>query len=149
MLFEVLSTIYNSPTAIELYKSSTVQREAVAEFHTRQSKTDKIKEWKNLPLATDEQRFAWWQRTCGMVGTLGCADGMVPKAGSGLGETAPGAAQEPRDVVQLVSRNDTAAAGGCEAVDGDWEIPVSALEGRVADSVALDAATQQRWHKYF
>jgi hypothetical protein len=60
-VFELLSTIQQSHVPLELHRCSNEEREAMADFNAKQSKSAKIEEWKSMPLVSVEQLQKWWQ----------------------------------------------------------------------------------------
>ena len=75
VVFELLSTIHNSPVTIEPHRSNDEERQAIADFSRRQSKSSKIEEWKSLPLGSDDQRNLWWQSRRSVIQAIGIMDG--------------------------------------------------------------------------
>jgi hypothetical protein len=61
VLYELLTTILQSQDPVPTVHSTDVERQIVADYQVKQSKSWKIDEWKLFPLATDEQRQQWWQ----------------------------------------------------------------------------------------
>lgn len=47
-MFELLSTIQQSHIPLELHRCSNEEREAMADFNAKQSKSAKIEEWKSI-----------------------------------------------------------------------------------------------------
>lgn len=62
VVFELLSTLYNDNGARMPSNLSHQDRDILSDFAKAQSKLKKVDEWKNYPLATDEERHAWWLR---------------------------------------------------------------------------------------
>ena len=60
VVIELLSAIYKSHVPIEPQRLPEKDCRLLAEYEQKQAKSHKIEEWKNFPLATEEERRAWW-----------------------------------------------------------------------------------------
>jgi hypothetical protein len=69
VVLELLSTIYGSQVSVDQHRLSVDERRCLVDNGQKQSKSEKIHEWKSLPLSTDSQRHAWWaKKQEGVVG---------------------------------------------------------------------------------
>lgn len=71
VIFELLSTLYGDSPTITRKSLSQKECQLLSEFAKAQSKSKKVEEWKNFPLATEEQRQVWWQKKQEMVNMFG------------------------------------------------------------------------------
>lgn len=60
LAFELLSACEGASISTEAYRLSTDQRQVFVDLAQKQSKSDKIEEWKSLPLRDSQQRQVWW-----------------------------------------------------------------------------------------
>lgn len=141
-LFESLCTLYRSQVPIEPYRSSLSQREAIADFSYKQSKSEKLEEWNRCSLGTDCDRLAWWQKKC-EVSDLRVADAMVmasPSDGVGLEYQPP----EPPDI--LVSEE----AQIHDEPNVDTTSPIMlTLPPQANDTAPIGNTSIDEWRRYF
>jgi len=67
LALELLSACEGASVSIEAYRLSTDQRQVFVDYAQKQSKSDKIEEWKSLPISESHQRQAWWPAKRGCV----------------------------------------------------------------------------------
>ena len=97
VVLELLSAIYKSQVPIEPLRLPERDRRLLAEYSQKQTKSHKIEEWRNFPLATEEQRHAWWLKKNERVAEATEANGdrapqQSPSAAS------PGMTDSPRTI---------------------------------------------------
>jgi hypothetical protein len=132
----------------------------------KQSKNEKIEEWRGLGLATDEQRYGWWQGRCGIAGvgrrSEGSGSGQSGRAQSGSvqSESANGnmldsgmAQQQLQDLTQDLGHMESPREDGQFSMEGGWqpvgvEFSVPALVPG-EDVIAAPLEIQGQWRKYF
>lgn len=60
LALELLSACEGASISTEAYRLTTDQRQVFVDHAQKQSKSDKIEEWKGLPISDPQQRQAWW-----------------------------------------------------------------------------------------
>jgi hypothetical protein len=60
LAFELLSACERASISTEAFRLSTDQRQVFVDFAQKQSKSDKLEEWKSLPIRNPQQRQTWW-----------------------------------------------------------------------------------------
>jgi len=125
----------------------------------KQSKNEKIEEWRGLGLASDEQRYGWWQGRCGIAGVGSQREGSGSAQGgsanenvvdSGMGN---GAQQQLQDLTQDLAQMESPREDGHFSMEGGWqpagiEFSVPALASG-AEVMAAPLETEGQWRKYF
>jgi hypothetical protein len=177
VLFELLSTLYNSSTPIEPYRSTAFQREAIAAFMMKQSKNEKIEEWRGKGLATDEQRYGWWRGRCGIAGgeqreESRSASASASASGSGSGSGNGGGnvngfenvngveggmrndGPQLQELAQDIAQIESPRTDGQFSVEAGWQpvgvgfsVPPPLASGE--EVMAAPLRTEGQWRKYF
>jgi hypothetical protein len=62
VVLELLTTLYKLQSPVDIHRLSEQDRRFLAESAQKQPKSAKIEEWKQAPLLTDDQKYAWWVR---------------------------------------------------------------------------------------
>ena len=60
LALELLSACKGASISTEAYRLTTDQRQVFVGYAQKQSKSEKIEEWKSLPISDPQQRQAWW-----------------------------------------------------------------------------------------
>lgn len=61
LVLELISVLHETGGSLEhRHRLSATQRRRLADMAQKQSKSEKIEEWRSLPLSNDQQRQTWW-----------------------------------------------------------------------------------------
>jgi hypothetical protein len=66
LAFELLSACQGAVISTETCRLSASQRQAFIDLAQKQSKSEKIEEWKSLPIRDSRQRQTWWSAKQGV-----------------------------------------------------------------------------------
>lgn len=99
LALELMSACDGASVSTEAFRLSTNQRQVLVDFAQKQSKSDKIEEWRSLPVGNLQQRQSWWLAKQKCLLESGVA--------------------QPRQVLDHVANVDIALerAGGLQSVD--------------------------------
>jgi hypothetical protein len=125
VVLELLSAIYASRVPIEPQRLPETDRRLLAEYGQKQAKSHKIEEWKNLPLATEEQRRAWWVKKSERIARSAEASGDCSSQKSPA-TTSSRAADSPR----TVNFEGTQASGAMQSTLPPIQHPVTQVPWR-------------------
>ncbi|PVH95321.1 hypothetical protein DM02DRAFT_675568 [Periconia macrospinosa] len=148
VLFESLCALYASPVQIEPFRSSQAQREAIAEFSYKQSKTEKLEEWNTCSLGADCDRMSWWQKRCEVTGTLpGISAPPNPSNGVELGYQHTGDLASMQVEHALNPQDQRPSNANTTSPAMILPVHIQNPAPRVEQASVIDAG--QQWRRYF